>query len=168
MKPLHTQLLPKKSTASASKISGSPPLISSWSRSSLMLRSEYLRWFLHEEWEIPNQNQLQTWVYSRKVIRWAVIIWATVPCQNRFSVSGRRIILNFAILLCKIIFHLPLCPQIVRWMQRPRSVLNQLLWANSLRKLGFKNDFQWQRARLIGISSELSAFFFIKIRQPWQ
>ena len=97
MKPLHTQLLPKKSTSSPSKISGQPPLISSWSRSSLMLRSEYLRWFLHEEWEIPNQNQLHAWVYSRRVTRLAVIFWATAPCQNRFSVSERRIILNFAL-----------------------------------------------------------------------
>ena len=97
MKPLHTQLLPKKSTSSPSKISGSPPLISSWSRSSLMLRSEYLRWFLHEKREIPYQNQLQTWVYSRRVTRSAVIFWATAPCQNRFSVSERRINLNFAL-----------------------------------------------------------------------
>ena len=97
MKPLHTQLLPKKSTSSPSKISGSPPLISSWSRPSLMLRSEYLRWFLHEEWEIPNQNQLQTSDYRMRLTRMDVIFWETAPCQNRFSVSERRIILNFAL-----------------------------------------------------------------------
>ena len=123
MKPLHTQLLPKKSTSSPSKISGSPPLISSWSRSSLMLRSEYLRWFLHEEWEIPNQNQLHAWVYSRRVTRLAVIFWATAPCQNRFSVSGRRIILNFALQnrCC-----LPLCLSDWDGYNNNRSVLCQL------------------------------------------
>ena len=97
MKPLHTQLLPKKSTSSASKISGSPPLISLWSRSSLMLRSEYLRWFLHEERKLLYQNQLQASFFRRRVTSWAVIFRATAPCQNRFSVSKRRIILNFAL-----------------------------------------------------------------------
>ena len=62
-----------------------------------MLRSEFLRWFLHEKREIPYQNQLHAWVYSRRVTRLAVIFWATAPCQNRFSVSERRIILNFAL-----------------------------------------------------------------------
>ena len=57
----------------------------------------FLRWFLHEEREIPYQNQLQTSVYSRRVTRWAVIFRATAPCQNRFSASERRIILNFAL-----------------------------------------------------------------------
>ena len=95
MKPLHTQLLPKKSTSSASKISGSPPLISLWSRSSLMLRSEYLRWFLHEERKLLYQNQLQASFFRRRVTSWAVIFRATAPCQNRFSVSEGRIILNF-------------------------------------------------------------------------
>ena len=62
-----------------------------------MLRSEFLWWFLHEEWEIPNQNQLHAWVYSWRVTRLAVIFRATAPCQHRFSASERRIILNFAL-----------------------------------------------------------------------
>ena len=62
-----------------------------------MLHSEYLRWFLHEEWEIPNQNQLQTSDYRMRLTRMDVIFWETAPCQNRFSVSKRRIILNFAL-----------------------------------------------------------------------
>ncbi len=70
MKSLHTQLLPKKSTTSARKISGYPPLISSWSHPSLMLRSEFLRWFLHEEREIPYQNQLQTSFFRKRVTMW--------------------------------------------------------------------------------------------------
>ena len=62
-----------------------------------MLRSEYLRWFLYEEREIPYQNQLQTSFFRRRVTSWAVIFRSTFPCQNRFSVSERRIILNFAL-----------------------------------------------------------------------
>ena len=62
-----------------------------------MLRSEYLRWFLYEEREIPYQNQLLTSVYNRQVTKWAVIFRATAPCQHRFSASERRIILNFAL-----------------------------------------------------------------------
>ena len=60
-----------------------------------MLRSEFLWWFLHEEREIPYQNQLQTWVYSRRVTRAAVIFWATAPVKIVFSFLKRRIILNF-------------------------------------------------------------------------
>ena len=97
MKPLHALLLPKKSTASERKTSGYPPLKSSWLRPSLILRLEFLRWFLHEEREIPYQYQLQTSVFRRRVTSWAVIFRATSPCQNRFSVSERRIILNFAL-----------------------------------------------------------------------
>ena len=99
MKPLHTQLLPKKSTSSPSKISGSPPLISSWSRSSLMLLSEFLRWLLHEERESPYQYQLQTSVFRRRVTSWAVIFQATNHYQNPFSFLNGEF---FWILLCKI------------------------------------------------------------------
>ena len=156
MKPLHTQLLLKKSTSSASKISGLPPPISSWSRSSLMLRSEYLRWFLHEEWEIPNQNQLHAWVYSRRVTRLAVIFWATAPCQNRFSVSERRIILNFALQNR----HCPVSlPQWISKLERPRSVLLPTSLSNFTQDNWFRNwfskrigkidlDFKWAASQL--------------------
>ena len=62
----------------------------------MMLRSEFLWWFLHEERKILYQNQLQASDYRMRLTRMDVIFWETAPCQNRFSDSERRIILNFA------------------------------------------------------------------------
>ena len=154
MKPLHTQLLPKKSTSSPSKISGSPPLISSWSRSSLMLLSEFLRWLLHEEREIPYQYQLQTSVFRRRVTSWAVIFQATNHYQNPFSFLNGEF---FWILLCKIAAAFLLVLKDWDSCNVLGAFFCQLLWAISLRKNGFENDFERRWAKLIWISSVLSA-----------
>ena len=163
MKPLHTQLLPKKSTSSPSKISGSPPLISSWSRSSLMLLSEFLRWLLHEEREIPYQYQLQTSVFRRRVTSWAVIFQATNHYQNPFSFLNGEF---FWILLCKITLALPRFLNDLGSWNVIGAFFFQLFRANSLRGIGFEIDFERRWARLIWILSGLPAIFLIKFRQP--
>ena len=113
MKPLHTQLLPKKSTASAKKISGYPPQKSSTASAG--------RTSSRTIWKGSWTNTKTTWKRTISILiptgvaanaisksnsdlnsqhesdDVAVIFRATALCQNRFSVSERRIILNFAL-----------------------------------------------------------------------
>ena len=106
MKPLHTQLLLKKSTSSPSKISGSPPLISSWSRSSLMLPQN-----IYDDSFMRNEKSHIKISFRLRIIAWGWQEWMWFS-ERQPPVKIVFLFLNeelFWILLRRIISDLPLC-----------------------------------------------------------